>query len=109
MPACTVEHPRTWDLYTDTLTYVYNTQVHRVTGLSTFKLVLSRSPPPVAVEPQQTDKYPSPANHYLRWKKWLTNMVPVAKTYMARAQLTYKRNFDAISSLEKGKVAFVRK
>lgn len=80
LPAYTFEHPRTWDVYTDTLTYPYNTQVDRVTGLSPFELVLPGPPPPVAGEPQPTlDKYPSPADHYLRWNKWLTSMVPVAK------------------------------
>eukprot|EP00171_Calliarthron_tuberculosum_P001455 IDg1455t1 len=36
------EHPQHWDMFTDALTYAYNTQVHTSTGLAPFELVLNR-------------------------------------------------------------------
>lgn len=34
-----VEHPRTWDMYTDAVTYDYHTHVNQATALTPFGLV----------------------------------------------------------------------
>ena len=39
------DHPRDWDLFTDAITFAYNTQVHRSTNVAPFDLVLSRPQP----------------------------------------------------------------
>lgn len=39
-----------WDLFTNSLTYVCNTQIHRTTKISPFELVLSRPPPQLVLD-----------------------------------------------------------
>lgn len=41
------EQQITWDIFVQTLTHAYNTQIHRSTIVSSFSLVLSRHPPRV--------------------------------------------------------------
>lgn len=38
------EHPREWDLYTDVVTYAYNTQCHEATGTAPFDLGMCKCP-----------------------------------------------------------------
>ena len=38
------EHPKDWDLFSDAMTFAYNTQVHRTTNIAPFELVLARAP-----------------------------------------------------------------
>lgn len=67
--AYSVEKPRTWDNFTDIITYAYNTEVQRGTGSPPFKPVLTRSPPPVALESQfLLYKLPSTTDLYTHWK-----------------------------------------
>lgn len=89
------DHLKEWFLYTDAIIYAYNTQVHRITSLSPFELVLSQKRLPVAIEALSTlSSYPSPGLYREAWKKWLTMMLPVALKAMEKAQKAYKRNFD---------------
>lgn len=62
--AYVADHPLTWELYTDALTYAFNTQVHRTTRLMPFELVCSRSPPPVAMQSHQTTGSSSSVSQY---------------------------------------------
>ena len=109
------DHPKDWDLYTDAITYAYNTQVHRDTSLSPFELVLSRIPPPVSIEAEPTvSAYPSPGQYRDAWKSWLKKIVPVARKAMEKAQLSYKRNFDSrvrrpLPSIRVDEYVFLRK
>lgn len=65
-------HPRDWDLYTDILTYAYNTQVHRATKRTSLDLLLSRAPQSLALALQPVRVASESASHYLlRWKQWL--------------------------------------
>lgn len=41
---CVGDHPKYWDLFTDALTYAYNSQIHESTGRVPFDLFLSRPP-----------------------------------------------------------------
>lgn len=44
------DHPHYWCVYSDAVTFVYNSQVRAKTGLQTFDPVLFRPPPPLATD-----------------------------------------------------------
>ncbi|CDF32470.1 unnamed protein product [Chondrus crispus] len=44
------EHPKDWDLFSDAVTFAYNTQVHRTTNIAPFELVLARAPRSIALQ-----------------------------------------------------------
>lgn len=70
------DHSTNWDLYTYIKTYTYNTQLHWVTVLTTFELVLLLCSSPVAIEPQHVlDKDPSPKHHRQTRKSSLKTIV----------------------------------
>lgn len=90
------DHLKTWNRYTDAVMIAYNTKVHQTTWISLFKFILSRKPPPMALESQSTlDTFPSTNDYHQKLKTWLTPLVPAARESMGQAQATYKRNFDA--------------
>ncbi len=88
------DHPRDWDLYTGALTFAYNCQPHSTTALAPFELVLSRTPPPLALEPQPSIER-TPAEAKSQWKAWLGKALSEAKGRLERAQARYKKNYDA--------------
>ncbi|CAN8076688.1 unnamed protein product [Agarophyton chilense] len=89
------DHPKDWDLFNYALTFAYNAQVHRTPGLTPLELVLSRTQPLVALEPQPTlDTFLSPTAYREAWKTWLMKLVPAARRSMGRAQAAYKRDID---------------
>lgn len=64
-----------WDFYMDAITYVYNTQVTRITLLSSFEHVLSERSPPVPIEAQITlSEVLSPSSYWDVWKIGLLTM-----------------------------------
>ena len=78
------DHPKDWDLFTDALTYAYNTQRHKSTKHAPFELVLARRPPTMALsrEPEMatTD---SATHHYTKWRNWVQAMTEAAGTELA--------------------------
>ena len=46
------DHPKDWDLFSDAVTFAYNTQVHRNTNIAPFELVLARAPKSLALQAQ---------------------------------------------------------
>ena len=58
-----------WDLYTPALTYDYNCQPHSATSIAPFELVLSRSPPPLALKTQPRIVTDSTIEAKSQWKK----------------------------------------
>lgn len=44
------DHSRDWYLYSEAITYAYNSPPHSTTGLAPFELVLARSPTPLSIE-----------------------------------------------------------
>lgn len=61
------EHLRTWDEFSDALTYVYNTQPHSSTHFALFELVLTRSQPTLALETRLAIiRYHFPRQWYLK-------------------------------------------
>lgn len=109
------DHPRDWDEFTSALTYAYNTQVHKTTGLAPFELVLSRPPTHLALEkipeqgPETTAK-----DTYGIWLSRLRSLMSTARKEMHASQARYKRDFDKKVRLPreritKGVRVFVRK
>ena len=91
----TAEHPKDWDLFTDALTYAYNTQVHSTTQVAPFELVVSRKPPPLAIESQPTiQEVGDHATYKEKWKSWLSTLMSTAETAMKKVQNRYKANYD---------------
>lgn len=96
---------KAWDLYTDALKFAYNTQAHRTTGLSPFQLVLSLTPPNLALEHKATlGNFPSAGDYRRNWKAWLKKLVPATRKSIARAQATCKRDFDVPLQLERAQL-----
>ena len=88
------DHPKDWDLYTDALTFAYNTQVHSTTGVSPFELVLSRPPAALSMEAKPELQGLSASELRLRWKQRLEALINTASAGLRRTQRRYKRNFD---------------
>ena len=64
------DHPKDGDLFTNALTYAYNTQTHRGTKSSPFELVLSRPPSPLALQSQPAISQLSKSAHsHSKWKR----------------------------------------
>ena len=109
------DHPKEWDMYSDSLTYAYNTQVHRSTNCSPFELVLSRAPPPLAIAPMpQGTLGESPKQYYMKWKLWLQHLISGAGAQLKDTQRRYQRNFNSRlrlpkSTLKPGAYVFIRK
>ena len=109
------EHPRDWDLFSDALTYAYNTQAHASTMLAPFELVLSRPPPAISIESRPTMDAADDAYTYReRWKYWLTQLMSTASAELEKRQARYKRNFDArlrlpVQQISEGSFVFVRR
>ena len=83
-----------WDLYSDALTYAYNTQVHSSTNLAPFDLVLSRSPPSLCTEPLPSLAGTSHLAARQRWLKRVQLLMRTHKKALTKAQERYKRNYD---------------
>ena len=109
------DHPKDWDLFTDVITYSYNTQVHRVTSCTPFELVLSRPPSSLVLAPEPGGTIGEAPKSYLqRWKVWLHNLVSSARQSISKEQKRYQRNFNArvrpiSQDLAPGSHVFVRK
>ena len=87
------DHPKDWDLYTGSLTFAYNCQPHSSTAVAPFELVLSRPPPPLALEAQPRISR-DPVETRDKWKQWLKKSLREARERLRKAQERYKRNYD---------------
>ena len=109
------DHPKDWDLYSDLLTFGYNSQVHSSTRVSPFSLVLSRVPRPLSIESQpQLEPLTTRTNYHGKWLTRLRALLNTSKEALASTQARYKRNFDERlrkhrDLLRPGSFAFVRK
>ena len=91
----TAEHPKDRDLFTDALTYGYKTQVQSSTQVAPFELVLSRKPPPLAIQAQPTIRdVGTHAKFKVKWMEWLSALMSTAKIAKKKAETRYKANFD---------------
>ncbi|CAN8076125.1 unnamed protein product [Agarophyton chilense] len=92
-----VDHPKEWDMFTDTLCYAYNTQVHTSTKTAPFDLVLSCNPPalPVALDLRTELDAPTPAKYHLKWRNDLKARAEEAAKELSKTRARYKRIYDA--------------
>ncbi|CAN8067066.1 unnamed protein product [Agarophyton chilense] len=94
------EHQLDWDDYVAPVVYVYNTQVQASTGTTPFDLTLTRAPPPIAVDLQESiipqeiteGMNPTQAKRYSR--RCVDRIIQSARTVLTKAQRHYKINFD---------------
>eukprot|EP00171_Calliarthron_tuberculosum_P001758 IDg1758t1 len=87
------DHPKNRDLYTDALTYSYNTQTHSSTGYAPMEFTISRLPPHMAMENYsqltknvrlaRDSKISKLGKHFGEFRKELI-----------KAQQRYKKNYD---------------
>jgi len=76
-----LDHPREWDEFTGALTYAYNTQFHRITGFSPMELVMSRVPPPMALQTRpDLTAVSNRASAHKRWSLRLKKLLETAST-----------------------------
>ena len=108
------DHPKDWDLYTDFITYSYNTQVHTSTGFPPFELVLARTPPAVPFAPTQSSAEKSPKEFARDWKQWLQFLLSDARRKLVAEQKRYAKHFNKSikpvgQGYTEGTLVFVRK
>ena len=87
------DHPHDWDLYARTLTYAYNCQPHTSTSLAPFELVLSRAPPPFAIQPPSTDPR-TPIEYRDCWRHALSKVLKTSGAVLKSTAARMKRNYD---------------
>ena len=85
-----------WDQFTDALTYAYNTQVHRATGLSPFDLVLARPPVHLSLEntPTLDEENLSHMQQRTLLQLRLRELMQSANAKLSKSQARYKADFD---------------
>ena len=109
------DHPKDWDLFTDALTFAYNTQVHRSAGISPFELVLSRRPRTLSLQAEPDISAVKTAREYhAKWKSSLSALMNTASRNLAKLQARYKPDMDKRTHppgevITKGSQVFLRK
>lgn len=69
-------YTKNWDLFSDHITYVYSTPVHRTSNCAPFYLLSSRLPTTPASKPTPTDtSKESCGQHHWKWKPWTRTIV----------------------------------
>ena len=94
---CVKEERKTWDLFSHAVTFAYNTQTHASTGYPPFELVLSRTPTSLVIgNPATIALNEDPVKTVKElFAVRLRKMMDRADKNLRKAQLRYKRNFDA--------------
>ena len=88
------EHPKNWDLFTDGLTYAYNTQAHSATKIAPFELVLSRPPRSLSLQAEPQIEEVGHAHYHAKWRAWLRGLMNTAKRELKKCQERYRANYD---------------
>jgi hypothetical protein len=83
-----------WDDYASAITYGYNSRIHASLSFAPLELVLSRPPPPLALEQPIGKDNGTPEEEKRRLVHRLKELVPLAKERLVEAQRKYKENFD---------------
>ena len=91
------DNQRDWDLFTDALTFGYNSTVNRMTGLKPFELVLTRSPLALSLQNRPTlDSHTGTLTQYkTQYLRWLKALMSTASDTLKKGQDRYKRDYDA--------------
>ena len=84
-----------WDQFSDAVTYGYNCQVHRITGVAPFELVLSRPPGHLSLEntPSLSENLGTKQYRH-RFQTRLRNLIEKSSKKIQKAQSRYKADFD---------------
>ena len=89
------EHPKDWDLFSDALTYAYNTHAYQSTSVAPVELVLSRPPTSLAFEATPSIDPVSDEAQYRKEGAIYAKAFPSsARKDMEKRHLRYKRGFD---------------
>ena len=88
------DHQQDWDLFSETLTYAYNTQVHRSTGVSPLELVLTSSLRHFAVQSKVEEREPPDAFDKNDFIVRLDETLRQASQRLHAGQERYKRAYD---------------
>lgn len=97
------DNPQRWDELLPILTYAYNTQPHRSTGVAPFELVIPRripnltvhSPPPgVSIQAHGTTKDGSPLSVKRSFMARLRKTIPKVAEALRKTQQRYKKTYD---------------
>jgi hypothetical protein len=88
------DHPRDWDLFTDALTFGYNSHVHTSTGLTPFELVISRNPSVTGIETYTQGMGLTHRESRVEWMKRLGAAVQLARNRLKASQERFKKNHD---------------
>ena len=111
----TSEDQRHWDVFSNAVTFAYNTQSHSSTVFSPFELVLSRPPHPLAVEQTPAVSITGENPHQVRQRfvERIAKVVASARIKLAKSQARYKANYDKTvrtsQPLKIGQAVFVRR
>ena len=87
------EHQDDWDKYATSLTYAYNSHVHRSTKTTPFDLVLSRPPPPFTLDQNANEQRPKRFSKH-EFVKRLEHSLEKARRQLDKTQQRYKDDFD---------------
>lgn len=100
-----INHPKEWDQFTDALTFSYNTQVLRITKLEPLELVLSRTPPYLALNSEQ--KLEDTITTYVHFKllNHFKTLMNRSRTSMDVTRKSDKRHFNETVKIPKQIVA----
>lgn len=89
------DHPEDWELYTDTLAYAHNTQMHRTTKCAPLGLILFSAPHPLAVAPKPMKKLSASATYYLlRCRQRLEYLLSRTAQKVRKTREKYRRDFN---------------
>ena len=94
------EHQDNWDKFVQTLTYAYNSQVHRSTGTSPFSLTITRIPPCPIIDaistssPSDMNTTPSSRTMRIRILDKLKSITSKSDVNSAKAHMLYKKYAD---------------
>ena len=97
------ESQKDWDEWLEPVTYAYNKQVNRSTGVTPFDLVLSRHPPSLTVEEDLLDHMPEESQRDRNARisvakqaflRQLASAMQKASRNLTQTQRRYKRNYD---------------
>ena len=89
------DHQDDWDRYAGAVTYAYNMSVHRSTGATPFELVLSRPPPPFAIQHSTSRRRQGKSKmQHADYLNRLEDAITKSKANLSASQERYKRDFD---------------
>ncbi len=108
------DHHKDWDLFTDALTFGYNTHVHTATNMAPFELVLSRPPTLQGIEDTRIPKGHTKTEARELWMKKVAVMVKQARSYLDKTQTRMKEHFDKrlrrrSKNIQQGDYVYVRR